>query len=788
MNRMKRLVYSAFAIFCFAVVSCTEVESILDYGEDQIVLNVFNSPMTKAAGSSSTDYEKQLNRLDCFFYVKDKTNEPCVYYHKAEVNDLERATISFIVDDLTLKEIFPSGSLCDVFVIANLPGNPTFEAKAQGTDMQSLGRIVLDMTEGEYDVIGMPFVMTGSSRVQKGRNSSATADIKLVRVASKVTMTVKVPKRIELGEGDNKNIMLPVLMDDDGNEPLKTAFHYGTKKSYLIGEFPDDPSNYIQTDKISYTLSDTTETHYVLTCDMPFYTYARKWEKGAENAAYVTFEMPWGEDKNKDGQLESYKTYYYQILVSGKDREFKPNTWYDMVVTVGVLGSVVEEVPAELDVWSYYILDWTEETQNGQYGSGDRDENVEIEKFNYLEVPQRHIEMNNTPEVVIRYNASHKIGWKFDTKGGKTVEGLPGTTADEYPALYINNGSGTPQAVKITDINIEEDFTDNGKGSLTFNYTLPDGVYSPAYVFLTIWLDVNGNGAQDKDETLYEDVMITIYPAIYIIGDMSAQYSIFINGYYNKNHSGGGSLGWLSINNQRVGKAAGDGSSTYMHVISISAFNENNYTFVYKNNENKEYIIGDPRERSSNKLGISDDNNNTANANTANTSNATNTSGWIKATDVNGTVRNLQYYYPTSTEANSYQVIAPKFRIVSMLAGYSESTTTGAALRCASYQEHGFPAGRWRLPTTAEILYIVKLQSLGKIQQLFYKGNIYFSATDRVKVNSDNTYEWNTGTGNASVRCVYDEWYWGSEREAIKNSSYDNHGGYQFTWGDRFIY
>ena len=796
MNRMKRLVYSAFAIFCFAVVSCTEVESILDYGEDQIVLNVFNSPMTKAAGSSSTDYEKQLNRLDCFFYVKDKTNEPCVYYHKAEVNDLERATISFIVDDLKLKEIFPSGSLCDVFVIANLPEEYTFSAKTTETTMQALGELVLDMTEGEYDVIGMPFVMTGSSRVQKGRNSSATADIKLVRVASKVTMTVKVPKRIELGEGDNKKIMLPVLMDDDGNEPLKTAFHYGTKKSYLIGEFPDAPSNYIQTDKISYTLSETTETHYVLTCDMPFYTYARKWDKGAENAAYVTFEMPWGEDKNKDGQLESYRTYYYQILVSGKDREFKPNTWYDMVVTVGVLGSIVEEVPAELDVWSYYILDWTEETPNGEYGSGDRDENVEIEKFNYLEVPQSHIEMNNVSTVAIRYNASHKIGVKFDTKGGKTVEGLPGTT-DEY-ALYINNGSGKPAAAKLQIKvgeelqNIEEKhlstlFTDNNKGSLTFNYTLPDDVYSPAYVFLTIWLDIDGDGVKDTDETLTENVMITIYPAIFIVGDNSAQYSIFINGYYNKNHSDGNGLGWLSINNQRVGKAAGDGSSTYMHVISISAFNENNYTFVYKNNENKEYIIGDPRERSSNKLGISDDNN-TANANTANTGNATNTSGWIKATDVNGTVRNLQYYYPTSTEANSYQVIAPKFRIVSMLAGYSESTTTGAALRCASYQEHGFPAGRWRLPTTAEILYIVKLQSLGKIQQLFYKGNTYFSATDRVKVNSDNTYEWNTGTGNASVRCVYDEWYWGSEREAIKNSDYDNYGGYQFTWGDRFIY
>ena len=128
-----------------------------EYGEDYIVLNVSNSPMTTAEGDPNTDYERKLTRLDCFFYVKDKTDEPCVYYHKAEVDDLGSATIPFFVNDLTLREIFPSGSLCDVFVIANLPGNPTFEAKSEGTTMQALGEYVLDMTEGEYDVIGKPF-------------------------------------------------------------------------------------------------------------------------------------------------------------------------------------------------------------------------------------------------------------------------------------------------------------------------------------------------------------------------------------------------------------------------------------------------------------------------------------------------------------------------------------------------------------------------------------------------------------------------------------------------------
>ena len=742
------------------------------------MLNVYNSPMTKAAGDSSTDYERQLNRLDCFFYVKDKTDQPCVYYHKADVNDLGGATVPFFVNDLVLKEIFPTGSLCDVFVIANLPDDLTFEAKTAETTMQALGELILNMKEGEYDVIGKPFIMTGSGKVQKGKNSNATATIALERVASKVTMTVKVPKSIEVPKGEGTVKMLPILMDNEGNEPLNTSFRYGTTMSYLSGAYPEDPANFIWTDKIPYTMVDalSKESYYTLTCDIPFYTYARAWEKGSGTAAYVTFEMPWGEDSDDDGEPDTYKTYYYQLLVNGKGRNFEPNAWYDMIVTVGVLGSEVEALPKELEELSYFVLNWTTETSNGEYGSGDRQENVEIEKFNYLEVPQTYIEMDNVNEVSIRYNASHKIGVKFDTKGGKSVEGLPGTT--DFSKLYIENGSGTPDDKELTDLTLNA-FTDNNKGLLTFKYTLGTGIYSPAYVFITIWLDVDGDGVHDSDEILEQDVKIAIYPAIYIVGDNSALYSVFVNGNYRQEAS---KQDYLTINGKQVGKAVGtDGNnpSTYMNVISISAFNALNYTFVYTNNQKKEYIIGDPRERSSNKLGISDENSTTPNKNA---------SGWIKATDVNGTVRNLQYYYPTSIE--SYQVIAPKFRIASKLGGYSECHPDGAALRCASYQEHGFPAGRWRLPTTAEILFIVELQKQSKIKALFYGGNTYFSATDRVKVNDNNSYELTEGRGssNGSVRCVYDEWYWGSEREAIKNSRYDDSGGYEFTWGDRFIY
>jgi hypothetical protein len=230
-------------------------------------------------------------------------------------------------------------------------------------------------------------------------------------------------------------------------------------------------------------------------------------------------------------------------------------------------------------------------------------------------------------------------------------------------------------------------------------------------------------------------------------------------------------MGYLSINGHQVGKATGYDASRYMHIITISAFNadeEKNYKFAYNNNGvlDNEYIIGDPRVRESNTYGVS----------------------W--ANDNSGAT--LENYYPTSTEANAYQVIAPKFRISSKLAGYSHSTPQGAAYRCASYQEAGYPAGRWRLPTTAEVLFVIRLQEDDKIQQLFHGSSTYLSATDRIQ-NNENNFTLRKGHGtdpNAtfSLRCVYDEWYWGSEPEARKNADFNNYGGYEFTWGDRKVY
>ena len=185
---------------------------------------------------------------------------------------------------------------------------------------------------------------------------------------------------------------------------------------------------------------------------------------------------------------------------------------------------------------------------------------------------------------------------------------------------------------------------------------------------------------------------------------------------------------------------------------------------------------------------------------------------------------NLCYYYPTdeSTGPGSKEnFIAPSFRIASSLGKVSLNYSTGwynasrveARRRCAIYQEAGRPAGRWRVPTAAEIRYVVQLSADGKIPQLFGNGFYgterywdwgswswktrdydgrkihapYWSASGLlgVRANDNDVKELTEGEVDEApaVRCVYDDWYW----EKIDEQYGKTLGPREttFYWGDR---
>lgn len=802
---MKRPYHILFALI-LALVSCTqELEIREETPADCIMLNVCNSPMTKAAVPEGTKYERSLKRLDCFFYVKGETGSPCVYHQKVDMDKVGDAVIPLgiplYVDETTINTIFPGqNTFCDVFLIANLPSG-TFESGGNGTDVPALEKITLNL-DGTHDAIDKPFVMWGLGEAEKGDENNASGEIKLYRAAAKITISVNIPAQIKTTvttvNPDNtttitEKTMTPVFTDTDGKSTLKTAFHYGVKKTYLHADYVGDDGQSLLTDddyfatgekgysRVSTTpATGTTPETYLYKCEVPFYTYARAWEKGASDAAYLTLELPW-----KDESSDSYDTYYYQILVNGHKRNFLPNTWYDLTVNVGLLGSTVQSKPTLLEDMTYYVLDWTTEPESDS-DTGDRYEDVVIDNYTYLIVPEKRIELNNTSTRVIRYDASHKIGIQMNTSS-KEVEILPGTHTTNS-AFYLNCSGTTPsvQTLPITKTN----FADDGKGAVTYTYQIPSTpkVYSPVYVYATIWLDFDGDGIIDEgtDEELFlEDITIVQYPPIYILPDKSTAYSIFVNGHNRQDENI--SFRYGNTNNYyRLGVAPGYSSSgTYMYTINVSSFNENN-TFLYNldNNPNGpqteyNYIIGDPRQKTSDII-LNDENYDITN-------------NWATAPDVDGNERKLQYYYPTSEEPGVFQIIAPKFRVVSFHAtGHAVINYEGAKMRCASFQEDGFPAGRWRLPTYAEIQFIIMLQRENVIQPIYYGGSKYFSSTNQVQYQDarvnymafENASPGTNGTG--SVRCVYDEWYWGSEREAQPNNSFA--GGYEFTWGDEKIW
>ena len=801
--KMKKLLYILIA-FIFTFASCSEQIDVQDsIPADCIMLNVLNSPMTKAvADPSGEDYEKTLKRLDCFFYVKGQTDKPCVYYQKIDLNEVGSAEIPCYVDESVINTIFPNGNTtCDVFVIANLPEG-TFASKAQGTDVNTLNKILLQLGKG-YDAVGQNFLMAGLDEAIKAGNNNATGTILLYRAAAKITVSVNIPAEITLEYENGETVsMTPVLTDDTGAVTLKTAFHNGVQKTYLRDSYIDqivDP-DFFYTEKKSYTYVSTTEAtagapaKYLYTCEIPFYSYAREWDKGADNAPYLTLELPW-----KNETTGQYQTYYYQILINAAGREFSPNTWYDLTVNVGVLGSKVEAEPLLIENTTYYVLDWTTEPDEEHEGGGDRYENVEIQKYTYLVVPETRLEINNANSGVLRFDASHKLGIQMND-ASKPVEILKGTNTNSV-AFYVNCG-GTRPAVEDLQITTSNFAIDESKGTLTFKYTIPEEVYSPVYAYATIWLEIDGAvGMSDAEKEFSQNITIVQYPPMYITPDESNPYSIWVNNKQTTND--------YSIGSHNLGRNPGhsgnnwDGNPSYMYTVTVTSFKETDTFTAHDGNEYK-YIIGDPRQRVSD---IELDDNGQDDI-------ATN---WITSsavqTDANGnvvrgangeiqyTTRSLKYYYPTGYADNAFRIVSPKFKIVSFFSsGWGNITSKGAAMRCATFQEDGYPAGRWRLPTEAEIMFVIDLQDAGVISDIFYGSSQYYSSTVvdgthnwRITYTAGNP-TWFNGDTNGSVRCVYDEWYWGSEREAKENpdwnGSHTTRGDneYLFTWGDKKIW
>ena len=119
----------------------------------------------------------------------------------------------------------------------------------------------------------------------------------------------------------------------------------------------------------------------------------------------------------------------------------------------------------------------------------------------------------------------------------------------------------------------------------------------------------------------------------------------------------------------------------------------------------------------------------------------------------------------TDNDASVNEVIAPRFLVSSNMNNMSSWPQSNATCvrRAATYQEAGYPAGRWRLPTEAEINFMMTLQQKGIIPELYAFGSSYQCANGRaVNITSAGARNCVNPT-SCYVRFVYDLWYWGDE-------------------------
>ena len=270
----------------------------------------------------------------------------------------------------------------------------------------------------------------------------------------------------------------------------------------------------------------------------------------------------------------------------------------------------------------------------------------------------------------------------------------------------------TDKTLTGNDIN---DYTVSVEGDeLIFRHDITENDFMP----FTITVSVKNQQGISRKWT------ITQYPAIYIEGH-KADYRLYVAGNYKTS----GEYEGVYYNNNYLGTVQnpatvdGDGTNN----------NYNNYTIYVTSFEvGDNYQIGDPRSLTVNNLSMSD----------------------------------LSSYHPTRTDQDTYRVIAPAFKIASSRGKTLDVTFENAQRRCAAYQEDGYGAGRWRIPTRAEIEFIVNLSADRKIPTLFdgeywCADGYYYSSNDTNFHNGDET--------DQAVRCVYDVWYWGNDRAENPN-------------------
>lgn len=689
-----------------------------------------------------------------------------------------------------------------------------------GTEKVQTGFVMIGDTS-EADRTGN----TAITFTPDGKGSgTGSGNVMLVRAAARISLALSVPEEIVVTEGPNAGTWHPVAdgmqvlltngVSRAAIDPSRVSVTLEDGDYFRIGTSADANRRY------GFTNSEgmVGGSAYPWKMPVPFYTYPNRWEKIAteQHRTSMTLIVPFQKDEETN-----YQTCYYSVpVVKDPDGEsnsysLKRNTAYQVNLSINMLGSFSPQEPLDVEA-SYQAVDWAEVPTD-----------VNIKDYRYLVVNQNNYVVDNQPSISIPFYTSHPVEISNITMSYKrfnAVRGGNGEVVDIIVTQDQNHQSGLRNTANQNDsifsYRLDKDAT--GKNVLVIDHKLVpwtprrsngDAIsenqayssvsnaqsnlnaavyYTPttgtAYSPYTFTVTIRHDDQTASNTPWQETLTITQYPGMWILADRNnggsgngsvdgrtfLNYGPYVTWSYNDNNRR-----WTST--QQDARNDWTGNLGGLHGLTGDNKNPNMYVITINTlSSDTKYIIDDPRTLFSENNLDTDGAlpNPTFNGNPAPNSiddytqtgnrNPRRTAGWCAKAPAlyptGGPDRSLTYYYPTNESETNKMVVAPKIRIAS---SYGVCTTgrsrTQARRRCATYQEQGRPAGRWRIPTLGEMQFIVNLSQTNRIPTLFTKGAHYYCAQGQVNIpdsNGEVTLTTTTGLNNMSVRCVYDEWYW----------------------------
>jgi len=763
------------------LVACVKEQASWDGPVIEFTLRCNDPVETKAIIPEGANFNENLiSWVDFFFYPGGKTSSNATYHVRLEsgktVSDVFR--LEFTSEEMNTL-IFPTAPIdtrtATVFVLANCP-----ESLLEGLSNASLDRLYSVIATSDFLTptyhLQERFLMSGLTTITlSGRSQAmaASANIELERYAAKLTVGIKVEESVTFRDTvKHCNVIWRPMLTG-----MEAYLVDGVSNVALGGEAPNpeyfsyrnNPMRFVDNQGELYV--DMEGDYYQ---SYPTYMYPQHWTYGSkvspEKEPYLKLVLPWVREENEQAGISStQKQFYYKIMIPDDARadfrrRFARNNWYHINIDVGILGAETDDAPVPLEAGLCYVVHWQDKDVVMKH--------AEIGSARYLSMEKLGYELYNTNSLEMLYTSSHPVAieniratrpFYGTTEAGKTSMGgtvCVAEAGDIYPegTKYLNY-----DLKQRKDKNGGVDWLSVSEEYIVFNHTLNNNYasttfdYSPYTVSFTLV-----HADRPEDSHYRQDVSLVQNPGIYIDYTSNTDPLTGVDGKplhwgyvyvdteqytlsdYNAEVSGQDDA-WKEDHQWRVVNYSEGGTDMYNIHVSVLP-------------EGSEFILGDPRADKVDSLRSADKYFKVGHA-------------------IVGEDRSLTWYYPTEESNRTVNMIAPSYRVSTKLSGieFDGISFQKARERCASFQENGFPAGRWRLPTRGEIRFISMLSSRGYFEWQF--GGKYWSANGAVNVNKNggSVTDVTPAPAKALLRCVYDSWYWGNDQ--VDNLE-------QFTWAD----